>query len=182
MTLRGILLALAACSALAGCGAAAPPAPPPPPVTVTSVDGWGAMTLSSGDRVFDVDSGGTTSDSCQQDRLTGQARMMLVGRQVVGYSPASSSPYATAPAGYRYGRFDYAGADEFHGSTGPWQYVTDTSSGSVLQACSPAPVTAPLSGSTVEPGPGRVDVHVDGDHNGRDGALTGGYCRRRWYC
>lgn len=167
-----LVMVWSACSS----GGTAASAPPPPPVTVVSVDGWAAMTLSSGDKVFDVDSGGTVSDTCQQDRLTGQARMLLVGRQVVGYSPSSSSPYATAPAGYRYGRFDYAGAEEFHGSRGPWQYVTDTSSGAVLQACSPASVEAPLSGDAVESGSGRVDVDVDHD----DGRSR--FCRRHWYC
>lgn len=153
----------------AGCGTAAP-TPPPPPVTVTSVDDWAAMTLSNGARVFDVDSGGRNSDTCEQDYLTGKGRALLVGREVVGYRRASSSPYATAPAGYRYGQFDYAGAPD------GWEAVQQQYAGAALQACSPVTEQAPLSGRTVEPGTDRVDVDVDGDDD------TSRFCRRHWYC
>lgn len=36
--------------------------------------------------------------------------------------------------------------------------------------------------TTTSEAPSNTDVNVDVDHNSRDGALTGGYCRRKWWC
>ena len=60
-----------------------------------------------------------------------------------------------------------------------------------LSTPTPTTTTAPTT-TTTEPPPaitddssdGDVDVHVDTDHhhNLADGALTGGYCRHKWWC
>lgn len=44
--------------------------------------------------------------------------------------------------------------------------------------------TAPPTTTTTEPPASDTDVHIDVDehHNLPDGALTGGYCRRKWWC
>lgn len=58
----------------------------------------------------------------------------------------------------------------------------------IIAAESPTTTTTPppTTTTTSEPPPASdtdVDVHVDTDHhNLPDGALTGGYCRRKWWC
>lgn len=183
MWVRVAFGAVLAVALVAGCGASEP-VPAPVPVTVVSVDSWGAMTLSNGLRVFEVDgTEGAGSDRCRVEWLTGRARSVLVGVRIVGAQRETSSPYAVAPAGYSYGRLDYA-----DGSGGvaanPWQTVRQRWSGEASSACAP-PEPAPEVGPSVtsEPDAGS-DVYVDSDddHNGRDGALTGGYCARKWWC
>lgn len=54
----------------------------------------------------------------------------------------------------------------------------------VPTAPTPTPTPTPVVTPTVESTPARIpDVDVHGDHvNLPDGALTGGYCARKWWC
>ncbi|GAA4839936.1 hypothetical protein GCM10023201_32250 [Actinomycetospora corticicola] len=53
-----------------------------------------------------------------------------------------------------------------------------------LMVSNAAPTTTPPTASTTTTPPSNtdVDIDVDEDHNLPDGALTGGFCRRKWWC
>lgn len=63
----------------------------------------------------------------------------------------------------------------------PPRYVPPPIPTGVLEPiASEAPEPEPAPAPVPEPD---VDVHVDTDHHDLpDGALTGGYCRRKWWC
>lgn len=165
---------------LAGCSSTSKP--PPAPVTVTSVDGWGLLTLSTGNRVYDTSEPthlGPGYDSCEADLILRAARGLMVGRKVVRLNQAYSGPFGTAPAGYVPVNISIVGFDS-RGMVEDFNYWTEARENSgAVEACRPAetatsePTTssAPSSSSS-----GDVDVDVDDDdHESR-------FCRRHWWC
>jgi hypothetical protein len=159
-----------------------------PPVTVRSVDGWAAMTLSNGDRVYDTNEG-SSEDACQLAYMAERARPAIVGRQVTRLTQTSSSPFGTAPAGYAYAYISLS--DGTNPDAPMWRDARDQYAGEAVTYCQAQEEATETTSATPEPEAApetttssgdSTHVYVDHHHNLPDGALTGGYCARKWWC
>lgn len=179
----GAVAAVVLAAAVAGgCAQQEPPPPAAAPVTVVSVDGWAAMTWSNGMRVVDVGEAGSglSDGECETRFLVDRARSELAGAQIAE-ARESSSPYGQAPAGYDFARVDYA---DSRGAAlvSPWRSVREQWQAEAYTACRPAETVEPAPVSGLSDPSTEIDVDRDEDHNMPDGALTGGYCARKWWC
>lgn len=166
---------------VAGCGTSAPP---PPPTTVSSVDGWGLLTLSTGDRVYDTGEPtalGPAYDQCETDYLLRAVRTAIAGRQVTRLKQSSNGPYGTAPAGYVPVNISVAGVGYGGRVQEDHDYWTEAQdrSGDAAAACEPPETATSTPTTTAESAPSDTDVDVDVDQDD-DGESR--FCRRRWYC
>ncbi|MCD2193374.1 hypothetical protein LQ327_08245 [Actinomycetospora endophytica] len=142
--------------------------------TVSRLDSYRDVEFTDG-TVAHVDADDLTTESwagCQERLLTAAAHQLLDGRTVtMGHDPSRTGD-----------RRDWVRLRGYRSSVTETDYTSALSSETTTQVvdqCYPeTPTTAPSSSSSSSPD---VDVDVD-HHNHRDGALTGGYCARKWWC
>ena len=173
----------------AGCGASATSAPTRP-VTVTSVSpsDAAAVTLSTGQRVYDTGlaTGITLTaplvGTCERRFNDSLARKVVAGSAVTASTRINS--WASAPAGYQPAKLTYAameGMDTASMFSHP-QVASARESSCATAAAPPTTTTTttsekPVPTTTSEvPSDTNVDVDVDTD----DGSSR--YCRRHWFC
>jgi len=159
-------------------------------VTITRVvDG---DTVEVGDRKIRI----LGIDSCEMSTHGGrEAKEMLQSHVDNPYNQPISLTSEPGVTTDRYGRelrylalngTDFGQLAVIYEHTAPYEGRNDASAAYMAELrdsetdderdCSGTP-TSSSSGSDVD-----VDVDVDRDHNLPDGALTGGYCARKWWC
>ena len=158
---------------------------PAGPVTISMVVSPANITLSDGRNIHVPMMNGVLpwqgqyTNACQQAADLSLATKMLADKVVVATVPRMSDTAVLVPAGYTQADVAVGGVD----------YATTFESqaySSRDQAC-PTPSYTPPPTSTSSPRSSSTD---SGDFNGPspgdqglpDGTLTGGYCRKKWWC
>jgi endonuclease YncB( thermonuclease family) len=160
-------------------------------VTVTRViDGDTFVAGGAKVRVLGIDSceAGTSGG----EQATGTARTMLDGQQVTLRSEPGVDKdkygrelrYVDLPGGTDFGDlmvgYDHTGVYQGRNDASPEYAAKLRADDADGRTCS-APVTTTSSSSGSGDG-GSVDWPSPGDQGLPDGALTGGYCARKWWC
>lgn len=167
----------------------APPTPAPPPKDpaigsvyddsagvakrIRRVVTYRDMEFVDGTRAR-VDAPDLTTESyraCQEKILTAAATRLLDGKTVtVGRDPGTA--YSPPQDWVR-----LRGYQRYSAETDYTIALNSETTSKIMSECYPQTTYAPGSGA----GSG-VDVDVSRDHGMPDGALTGGYCRKKWWC
>lgn len=179
----GVVAATAALAVVGACGT--PAAPPPPPDPYQPAAGQVAalqtpmdMTLADGRRIHvTMLQGSTTTDPCETAADMALARQMLQGRDVTITPPVTRDTPSVVPAGAL--QVDLRTGDGRDYGT----LFDPARAENRLAECSEPPPAPVQTSSPVSSSPGSdADIDVDRDSNMPDGALTGGYCARKWWC
>ena len=183
---RAVLLPAAAVAVLltAGCAASAAPAPTGP-VTVTSVSPTdvAAVTLSTGQRVYDTGlATGITltaplAGTCERRFNDTLARGTIAGSAVTASTRVNS--WASAPAGYQPARLTFAALEGMDtASMFSHPEVASTRESSCATTVAPTTTSEEPAPTTTSEVPSDVDVEVDVDSG--DGESR--FCRGRIWC
>jgi hypothetical protein len=142
--------------------------------TVSRLDSYQDVEFTDGS-VAHVDASDLTTESwagCQEKVLTAAAHRLLDGKTVtVGHD--SSRTYSDRRDWVR-----LRGYEQYQAETDYTTALSTETTTQVMDQCYPQTPTT-TSSSSSSGGDVDVDVH---HHNHRDGALTGGYCARKWWC
>ena len=170
----------------AGCGAsAASSAASSAPVTVTSVSpsDAAALTLSTGEQVYDTGlATGITltaplAGTCERRFNDTLARGVVAGSVVTNTIRVNS--WASAPAGYQPAKLTYAALEGMDtASMFSHPQVASTRQSSCATTVAPTTTSEETVPTTTSEAPSDVDVDVDVDDD--DGSSR--FCRRHWYC
>ena len=126
----------------------------------------------TGGQVARVDGPDLTSESwvkCQEKILNAAARRLLNGKTVT--AGHDSSGYSDRKDWIR-----LRGYEQYTPETDYTSALSTETTTKIMDECYPESTSSGSSGA------GDVDIDVSHDGGLPDGALTGGYCRKKWWC